>query len=86
MAFPWLNIDAACHKLMVAAPHLKARLDILTSIPGLGEITALVLLIDMPELGLMDAEHAASLAPVTRQSGQWRGGACVGKTIPRIIF
>ena len=65
---------------MLAAPHLKARFDILTSIPGLGEITALVLLIDMPELGSMDAKHAASLAglaPVTRQSGQWRGKAFI---------
>ena len=81
-------IDAECHKLMLAAPHLKARLDILTSIPGLGEITALVLLVDpgsspgqaMPELGSMDAKHAASLAglaPVTRQSGQWRGKAFI---------
>ena len=73
-------IDAECHKLMAVAPHLKARLDILTSIPGLGEITALVLLIDMPELGSMDAKHAASLAglaPVTRQSGQWRGKAFI---------
>ena len=69
-------IDAECHKLMAATPGFKARLDILTSIPGLGEITAIVLLTDMPELGSMDAKHAASLAglaPVTRQSGQWRG-------------
>ena len=69
-------IDAECHKLMAATPHLKARLDILTSIPGLGEITALALLIDIPELGSMDAKQTASLAglaPVTRQSGQWRG-------------
>ena len=35
------EIDAECHKLMAATPHLKARLDILTRIPGLGTITAL---------------------------------------------
>lgn len=81
-------IDAECHKLISAAPGLKARLDILTSIPGLGETTALVLLIDMPELGSMDAKQAASLAglaPVTRQSGQWRGKAFIegGRAILR---
>ena len=81
-------IDAECHKLISAVPGLKARLDILTSIPGLGEITALVLLIDMPELGSMDAKQAASLAglaPVTRQSGQWRGKAFIhgGRAILR---
>ena len=71
-------IDAECHKHVAAAPPLKAGLDILSRIPGLGEITALVLLLDMPELGSMDAKHAASRAgraPVTRQSGQWRGKA-----------
>ena len=29
----------------------------------------------IPERGSMDAKHAASLAPVTRKSGQWRGKA-----------
>ena len=73
-------IDAECRKLTTALPHLKARLDIRTSIPGLGEITALALLTDMPELGSMDARQAASLAglaPVTRQSGQCRGKAFI---------
>lgn len=73
-------IDAECHKLVAATPRLKASLDILVSIPGLGKITAIVLLTDMPELGSMDARHAASLAglaPVTRQSGQWRGKAFI---------
>jgi len=81
-------IDAECRKLTAATPRLKDRLDILTSIPGLGKITALALLVDMPELGSMDAKHAASLAglaPVTRQSGQWRGKAFIqgGRAILR---
>ena len=55
---------------------LKAKLDILLSIPGVGAATAIAFLVDMPELGSMDAKQAASLAglaPVTRQSGTWRG-------------
>ena len=57
-------------------PTLKARFDILVSIPGLGEVTAFALLIDMPELGALDNTCAASLAglaPVARDSGQWKG-------------
>lgn len=46
------------------------------SIPGLGPITVHALLADMPELGTMEEAQAASLAglaPITRQSGTWRG-------------
>ena len=48
----------------------------LASIPGFGLVTAHALLADMPELGTMEEGQAASLAglaPVTRQSGAWRG-------------
>jgi transposase len=57
-------------------PALAEKLEILTSIPGIGELTACALIIEMPELGTMDPGQAASLAglaPVTRQSGTWRG-------------
>ena len=49
---------------------------ILRSIPGIGEICAATILIEMPEIGDMDRKQVASLtgvAPMTRQSGQWRG-------------
>jgi transposase len=55
-------------------------LDILTSIPGLGSVVAATILIECPEIGAMDRKQAASLAglaPMTRQSGQWRGKAFI---------
>jgi transposase len=69
-------IDREWMSILAANPTLKARLDILLSIPGIGPATAITLLVDMPELGTMDAKQAASLAglaPVTRQSGTWKG-------------
>jgi transposase len=69
-------IDREWMSVLAANPTLKARLDILLSIPGVGPATAIALLVDMPELGTMDAKQAASLAglaPVTRQSGNWKG-------------
>ena len=69
-------IDRKQAAIVAAHESLKARSDILVSIPGLGAATACALLIDMPELGGMDAKQTASLAglaPVTRQSGNWRG-------------
>jgi transposase len=69
-------IDREQATLVAKHPRLKARFDILLSIPGLGGVSVLALLIDMPELGGMDAKQTASLgglAPITRQSGNWRG-------------
>ena len=69
-------IDREWKTVLADNARLKARLDILSSIPGVGQATAIALLVDMPELGTMDAKQAASLAglaPVTRQSGTWKG-------------
>jgi len=73
-------IEAEVKRLVIEDPVLKARFDILLSIPGVGEITALGLLIDMPELGTLENKEAAALmglAPRTRQSGSWSGRAAI---------
>lgn len=73
-------IDGAQAALVAKHHRLKARFDILLSIPGLGPVSALALLVDMPELGSMDAKQVASLgglAPITRQSGNWRGKSSI---------
>lgn len=59
-----------------AEPDLAERLDLLFSIPGLGEKTALRLVVLMPELGRLSREQAASLAglaPFDHDSGQHQG-------------
>ena len=69
-------IDAALREQLENDAALKARFNILMSIPGLGEATAFILLTDMPELGAIENTCAASLAglaPMARDSGQWRG-------------
>lgn len=69
-------IDAECRKLIAAEAELARRCEILTSIPGLGEATAVAIVADMPELGTLANKQSASLAglaPVDRQSGQWKG-------------
>jgi transposase len=69
-------IDAALRTLCLADAELKARLDILVSIPAIGEATALTMLIEMPELGMIDNKCVASLAglaPIARDSGQHSG-------------
>ena len=69
-------LNAEIGKLIAADDTLSRRAEILTSIPGVAEITAAALIAEMPELGQLDAKAAASLAglaPVTRESGKWKG-------------
>lgn len=55
---------------------LRQRLALVMSIPGIGERTALALVIRMPELGRINREEAAALAglaPFDDDSGQHKG-------------
>jgi transposase len=59
-----------------AHDDLATRLDLVLSIPGIGERTALAIIIRMPELGRVSREEAAALAglaPFDDDSGQHRG-------------
>lgn len=74
------EIECACQKIVKGDEILSARFEVLISIPGMGDITALCLLVDMPELGTLESKQASALAgcaPMTRQSGQWQGHAFV---------
>jgi transposase len=59
-----------------ACPEWAAKDDLLQSIPGIGPGLSRTLLIEMPELGTLTREQAAALAgvaPINRESGQYRG-------------
>ncbi len=69
-------IDIELKASLTREPDLTARFDVLISIPGIGEVTAIAILIEMPELGTLDSKQVASLAgltPIARDSGQHRG-------------
>jgi len=77
---PIKDIDQLIENLIRQDQTMKQRFELLTSIPGIGKATAMTLLIEMPELGTLDEKQAAALAglaPITRQSGQWRGHAFI---------
>ena len=70
------RIDAEIRKRLQAEEALERRAEILTSIPGISDVTAAGLIVHMPELGTLTGARAASLAglaPVTRESGSWKG-------------
>lgn len=70
------QVDAELATIIAADPELARRHEIIASIAGVGTRTADQLVATMPELGALDPKQAASLAglaPVARQSGQWKG-------------
>jgi transposase len=72
------DLDAAITAAISGQPALSHRAELLRSIPGIGQVTAAVLVAEMPELGTIGNKQAAALAgvaPFTRESGQMRGQA-----------
>lgn len=75
------QIDVELARLIAEDPALARRQDILRSIPGVGAVTAIAMIVEMPELGTMEPKEAASLsglAPITRESGMWKGRSKIG--------
>ena len=69
-------IDAEIRQRIGEEKEMERRAEILTSIPGISDITAAGLIVHFPELGILTRSRAASLAglaPVTRESGNWTG-------------
>jgi transposase len=74
-----------------AEADLLARFRLLLSLPGIGPIVAIGLVIRMPELGALNRGQAASLigvAPFDRDSGQWKGLRFIsgGRSRPRRLL
>lgn len=62
-------------------PELKRKAEILKSIPGIGDTTASMLVVELPELGLANKKEIAALvgvAPMNRDSGMFRGKRMTG--------
>lgn len=63
------------------SPQWQAQIQKLATLDGIGPLTAVVTLSQMPELGHLNRREAAALAglaPWTRQSGPWEGQRHIG--------
>jgi transposase len=75
------HIEAQLKALRTQAATLDERVQKLEAITGVGTITALGVLAELPELGTLNRRQAAALAglaPHPRQSGQWHGRRSIG--------
>jgi transposase len=70
------ELDRDIDNSVRGSPIWRAADDLLTSVPGVGDVTSRTLIADLPELGQLDRRRIAALvgvAPVNRDSGQMRG-------------
>ena len=75
------QLDAWIAELVQAEPSLAHKVARLCQVGGVGQITAVVLLATMPELGTLNRRQAAALAgvaPFNRDSGPRRGHRLIG--------
>lgn len=77
----WLQTEIAqlndqLRNLILACPLWQAKEKILASVPGVGPVTTLTLLADLPELGTLNRQRIAALvglAPINKDSGKLKG-------------
>ncbi len=70
------KINQKLKRLIESCESFKAKNDILQSMPGVGDVVAISLLSNMPELGYISNKQAAALvgvAPINRESGIYNG-------------
>ena len=83
------KIDRMITKAIASNNEWGRRAEIMRSIPGVGEVTAAVLVSYMPELGSVDHKKIAALmgvAPYSKESGYHKGKASIyaGRFAPRL--
>lgn len=93
----WLNeqitaIEAEIRELLEKMPDWQEKAGVLESIPGVGFITAITVLVEMPELGMVNRQQLAALAglaPYNRDSGGKRGRRRIfggRKRVRRVLY
>ncbi|WP_017191324.1 IS110 family transposase, partial [Vibrio harveyi] len=69
------------------SPEYQAKSTILQSMPGVGKVLAASLISNVPELGFITNKQASSLvgvAPVTRESGRFKGKRMIKGGRPQV--
>lgn len=70
------ELDDEMGRRLRKSPLWRERESLLKSVPGIGPVTIMSLLADLPELGTLDRRRIAALvgvAPLSRDSGKFRG-------------
>ena len=67
---------ATARSAIAKSENWKQKMDLLTSVPGIGEVVAVTLISSLPELGTISHKsisYLVGVAPLNRDSGKFRG-------------
>ena len=81
------KVEAKIARLIERSPEYQAKSTILQSMPGVGKVLAASLISNVPELGFITNKQASSLvgvAPVTRESGRFKGKRMIKGGRPQV--
>ena len=70
------EIESQIKSAIAVNPGWKQKMDLLTSVPGIGEVVAVTLISSLPELGTISHKsisYLVGVAPLNRDSGRFRG-------------
>jgi transposase len=70
------EVEASMQEIINTEPEYQKKIANLVSVPGVGEVTALTLVAQLPELGLVNRQQIAALvgvAPLNHDSGRHKG-------------
>lgn len=86
------ELNEELERCVQADAKLQQQAALLTSVPGIGDVTARALLVEMPELGRLNRRQTArlaGLAPLNRDSGKFRGKRMISggrKSVRRALY
>jgi len=85
------NLEKRILEIINSNKAMQRKVEIIESIPGLGKETSSALVIEMPELGKLEAKKPGALlgvAPCTNESGKFKGRSSIraGRRIPRKVM
>lgn len=70
------TLESGLRQAVEASPAWQEKADLLDEVKGLGDVSIVTLLADLPELGTLNRKQIAALvgvAPLNQDSGTWRG-------------
>jgi transposase len=74
------QLDREINDTVKGSPAWRAADDLLTSVPGVGNITSFTLIADLPELGQLDRHRRWCISDRQRLTGKW------ARTVPDLLF